>query len=86
MRYFFNTADGSHDRDEVGADLPDHNAARAMAVKVLAECLQSDPTIIWQGHEFRVEATDDHGSCSFMFPWLRPMRLPSANLILGGAA
>jgi hypothetical protein len=65
MRYFFNEAGGLSLRDDVGFDLPDHNAARIMAVKYAGELLRDHPTLIWSGQDFRVEVTGEDGLLLF---------------------
>ena len=61
MRYFFNEAGGLVVRDDVGFELPDHNAARIMAVKYASELLRDHPTIIWSGQDYRVEVSSETG-------------------------
>ncbi|PSJ36332.1 DUF6894 family protein [Allosphingosinicella deserti] len=65
MRYFFNIADGQRVRDDIGQELPDHEAAQRYAVIVATEILQDDPQFIWEGHDVRVQVTDDRGLLLF---------------------
>jgi hypothetical protein len=64
-RYYFHTADGAPDHDEVGTELADDNAARVEAVRYIGESLRSDPKLLWDGSEFRVEVTDENGDVLF---------------------
>jgi hypothetical protein len=65
QRYFFHTADGSRDRDEVGTELDGHAAAKVEAIKFAGNCLADDPGALFDTHGFRVEVTDAHGLLLF---------------------
>lgn len=60
-RYFFNIKDGGRDEDEIGTDLTDTATARKEAVRYAGAVLTSEPELIWDGHDFRVEVIDDQG-------------------------
>lgn len=59
-RYFFNTADGSRDRDVEGTELADLNAARKEAIQFTGAVLRDDPDRIWDGRDFRVDVSDEN--------------------------
>ena len=65
QRFFFHTADGSRDRDETGTDLPSLHAARAHDITYAGECLTHEPSVLWEGRDFRVEVTDESGTLVF---------------------
>jgi hypothetical protein len=65
QRYYFHTADGSRDRDEVGTELDGHVAAKVEAIKFAGLCLADDPAALFDSHGFRVEVTDADGSLLF---------------------
>lgn len=58
-RYFFHTADGSRQRDEEGTELRDQQAARTEAVRFAGALMGDRPDMLWDGHDFRVEVTDE---------------------------
>lgn len=58
-RYYFNTVDGTHGRDQDGLELRNVNAARKAAVRFMADMLRDDPEIVWDGRDFRIEVTDE---------------------------
>lgn len=60
-RYFFNLADGTYEADETGTELASIGAARKYAVHYAAEVMRDQPDVIWAGHDFRVEVTDEAG-------------------------
>jgi hypothetical protein len=64
-RYFFNTRDGGIDRDDHGQELASPNEARTAAVRFAGEVLRDDPSLVWQGRDFRVEVTDAEGLVLF---------------------
>ena len=80
MRYFFNIADGRRVHDEVGQELPNHEAARAHAAATLAKLLQQNPLVIWEGCDLRVEVTDERGLILF------EVVVYGANASVGGDA
>ena len=64
-RYFFHTADGSRDRDLEGVDLEDHGVARKEAIKFAGSVLNDQPSVLWDGRDFRVEVTNRKGDLLF---------------------
>ncbi|MGI3902394.1 MAG: DUF6894 family protein [Janthinobacterium lividum] len=60
-RFFFHRADGVFDPDEVGSELPDLASARIEAVRFAADSIRDQPMEVWQGHNFRVEVSDEEG-------------------------
>lgn len=64
-RYFFATADGTREPDDVGTELPNLATARVEAIKYAGEVLSDHPEIIWDGEDFRVEVSDEDGLMLF---------------------
>jgi hypothetical protein len=64
-RYFFNTADGTRDRDAVGVQLRDDAAARKQAIKYAGEVMHDEPDVLWDGREFRVEVVNEKDDLLF---------------------
>jgi len=60
-RYFFHTADTSTHRDKHGIELPSSSTARQEAIKFAGALLNENPDFLWDGHDFRVQVTDDKG-------------------------
>ena len=60
-RFFFHTADGSRQRDTQGIVLSDESVARREAVRVSGALLNDAPELLGEGHDFRVEVTDETG-------------------------
>ena len=58
-RFYFDTADGSRDRDTVGTILKDQAEARVEAIKFAGEVMTSQPDVLWDGHDFRVEVSSE---------------------------
>ena len=61
MRYFFHTADGSRDRDELGQEFATLAEARLNAIRYAGECMSYDPSILAGHCDFRIEVTDERG-------------------------
>lgn len=61
-RYYFDVADGTRDIDLEGCDLDDLAAARAYAVKFVAEIIANDPNRLWLDSDVRIEVTEDSGA------------------------
>ena len=57
-RYFFNTVGSDLTRDTTGEEFATVREARIEAVRFAADVLRDNPSIIWEGHDFRVEVTD----------------------------
>ena len=60
-RYFFNSVDGKRIDDDRGTELPDNGAARVHAIQYAGDVLSSEPGVLWDGHEFKVEVNGDKG-------------------------
>ena len=58
-RYFFNTADGTRDCDELGIELPNNAAARVEAIRYAGALLADQPEVLWDGRDFRVEVVTE---------------------------
>lgn len=56
--YFFHTADGTRDRDTSGMDLDDDAAARREGIRYAGSILASEPELLADSADFRVEVTD----------------------------
>ena len=63
--YFFHTADGDRDLDKEGTELPDNAAARKAAIKFAGAVMHDDPDVLWDGHDYRVEVTNQTGDLLF---------------------
>lgn len=64
-QFFFHTADGKRDRDKHGVDLPDAARARVEGIKYAGAVIADQPGLLWNGHDFRVEVTDESGALLF---------------------
>ena len=60
-RFYFNAEDGECYADEEGVEVPDLKAASAMALRVLAEHLQSKPEHFWEHDCLKVHVADAAG-------------------------
>ena len=60
-RYFFSSVDGERVDDDRGTELPDHGAARVHAIQYAGDVMSSEPGVLWDGQEFKVEVSDDKG-------------------------
>ena len=58
-RYFFHVIDGKFLVDNVGAELPDMGAVRAMAVEASGELLRDLGMDAWTGSEWQMHVTDE---------------------------
>jgi hypothetical protein len=58
-RYFFHLIDGQFLVDEVGTELPDMGAVRAMAVQTSGEMLRDLGREAWTGSEWQMHVTDE---------------------------
>lgn len=63
--YYFNTADGGRERDKTGVHLRDDAAARKQAIRFAGEVMESEPDVLWDGREFRVEVMNAHNELLF---------------------
>ena len=64
-RYHFHCVDGSRIPDYDGMSLPDLATARQEAVRFAGEVLQSEPALLWQKGQWRVEVTGEDGVLLF---------------------
>jgi len=60
-RYYFHTANGFKLRDEEGEHLPGLDAAKVVALDVLAEVLPSKAQQLWAHKTFSVYVKDESG-------------------------
>lgn len=60
-RYFFNTVDGRRYPDEDGMELPDLNAVRSCAARVIGELLKERAADFLDTGRLRLEVTDSAG-------------------------
>ncbi len=58
-RYFFHVIDGQFLVDNVGTELPDMGAVRAMAVEASGELLRDLGMDAWTGSEWQMHVTDE---------------------------
>jgi hypothetical protein len=58
-RYFFHTDNGKHLEDEVGTELPNLEAARAAASKLICEMVGEGMIDIWPNGGLTVTVTDE---------------------------
>ena len=63
--YHFNCVDGARIPDTEGISLPDDQTAQVEAVRFAGEVLQSEPHMLWEKGQWRVEVTDAHGLLLF---------------------
>ncbi len=64
-RFHFHTEDGVCLTDEDGEELPDLEAAKMAAIRVLVETLKGRPDVFWGSEAFRVIVTDHAGLSLF---------------------
>jgi hypothetical protein len=64
-RYFFHVIDGYTARDTDGTDLPDIYAAQEQALYMSGEILRDMGGKFWNGTEWKLEVTDEHGQMLF---------------------
>jgi hypothetical protein len=60
-RYFFHTDNGDHLEDELGTDLPNLEAARAAASKLICEMVSEGVIDIWPNGGLTVTVADEGG-------------------------
>ena len=58
-RYFFHLIDGQFLVDDVGTELPDMDAVRAMAIETSGEMLRDLGRDAWTGSEWQMHVTDE---------------------------
>lgn len=61
-RYFFHVVDPEHTVDEEGRELPDLEAARALAVESARELVCADVSNGWLNLDHSIEVRDEHGA------------------------
>lgn len=59
--FHFHAADGAKFRDLDGEDLPDLEAAKAVAVEILAEMLPGKSDVLWKHKTFGIYVKDEQG-------------------------
>lgn len=64
-RYFFHTSDGTTQRDEMGFDLTDDDAARREAVRFGGGLLNDDPDMIRNDKGLRIDVINEAGRLCF---------------------
>jgi hypothetical protein len=64
-RYFFHVIDGYTARDTDGTELPDIYAAQEQALYMSGEILRDMGGKFWNGTEWKLEVTDEHGQMLF---------------------
>lgn len=60
-RYFFHVTDGYSERDTEGTELPDIYTAQNQAIRTSGELLRDMGGEFWNGTEWKLEVTDEHG-------------------------
>lgn len=65
-RYFFHFGDTPGGVDVRGQELPDHNAARIEAVRLLGEILRDKAGEFWDERSMKLIITDDVGLMLFV--------------------
>lgn len=64
-RFHFHVEDGLSYRDDLGAELPDTEAARAYALRYFGQMLESSHCSVWNGNDVRMEVADESGLILF---------------------
>ena len=78
QRYFFHSEDGHTFRDEEGTELPNDEAARIEAARVLGQMLNEHPADVWRHDQFRVLVADANGATLYILD-LAAIRAPAAG-------
>ena len=78
-RYFFHVTDGYSTHDEEGTELPDIYAAHHMAIRASGEILRDVGAKFWDGTEWKMEVTDEHGQILFVLRFSAEERLASSD-------
>lgn len=63
--FHFNIADHVREPDLDGTELADEAEAREQAIIFAGQCLRDNPELIADGHDFRIEVTDQDGAPIF---------------------
>lgn len=64
-RFHFNVHDGISLPDKEGSDHADIPAARRQAIRLAGDLLRDQGEIFWNGQEWEVEVTNEHGLILF---------------------
>ncbi len=64
-RHFFNVHDGHFIRDDVGVELPDLDAARALAVRASGEAIRDLGAKFWAAEGWQMDVTNEQGALLF---------------------
>ena len=64
-RFFFDIFNGRPDRDADGFEFATLDQARTQAIRFTGELLQRHSDAIWEGHDLRVEVSNDTGTPVF---------------------
>lgn len=78
-RYFFHVLDGYTARDTDGTELPDIYAAQEQAIHMSGEILRDMGCKFWNGTEWKLEVTDEHGQSLFVLRFSAEEQLVSPN-------
>ncbi|HEX4693142.1 DUF6894 family protein [Sphingomonas sp.] len=69
-RYHFNIHDGTDVPDLEGVKLADLAAARIHATRYASDLLRDQQATFWNGNEWRMSVTDEHGLILFSLTFL----------------
>ena len=64
-RYFFSSQNGVRHDDDQGTELLDNEAARVHAIKYAGYVMSDEPSVLWDGNEFKFEVSDETGARLF---------------------
>lgn len=64
-RYYFNSADGEREIDDLGQEFPDDAAAQRAAVKYAGEILKGDPGSLFKSGRLRIDLYSEDGNRRF---------------------
>lgn len=64
-RYYFHTTDGTVERDTEGMECADLTEVRQRAIRYAGDIMSDEPEVLWDGRDFRVEATNEAGDLLF---------------------
>lgn len=64
-RYYFHTTDGTTERDTEGMECADLTEVRQRAIRYARDIMSDEPEVLWDGRDFRVEATNEAGDLLF---------------------
>ena len=72
-RYFFDVQDGKSFPDYDGCELPDLDAARIEAVRLLGGMLRDEAETFWQGEDWRMSVCDADRMMLFSIQFMATM-------------